>query len=129
MTALPNSHAAARAWALEWIAAWNARDVPAVLARFADDVEFRSPKAAMITGNGTVHGKAALEAYWNEALRSVGTLRFVFEASSWDSEARTLVIRYVAELGAQRTLAAEILDLDDHGRARRGTALYGAAAD
>ncbi|GAC1629238.1 MAG: nuclear transport factor 2 family protein [Nevskia sp.] len=129
MTALPNSHAGAQSWAHDWISAWNARDLDAVLAMFTDDCEFRSPKAAAITGNGTVHGKPALEAYWREALTRIGTLRFMFEAAVWDPESRALVIRYVAELGAQRVIAAEIFDLDGAGKARRGTAVYGAPAD
>ncbi len=128
MPVLPESHASAQSWAWHWINAWNSRDLEAVLSLFADEAEFRSPKAEAITGNGTVHGKAALEAYWREALMRVGTLRFAFESASWDGESRTLLIRYIAELGAQRLIAAEILDLDAHGQAHRGTALYGATA-
>lgn len=118
----------AEAWARGWIAAWNARDVDAVLARFADDIEFRSPKAAVITGHGTVRGKADLAAYWRDALSQITALRFTLEAVNWDGASRTLTIRYLAELGPQRLLAAEILDLDDDGLARVGTALYGAPA-
>jgi len=118
----------AEAWARGWIAAWNARDVDAVLARFADNVEFRSPKAAVITGSGTVRGKADLAAYWHAALGQITVLRFTLDAVNWDGASRTLTIRYIAELGPQRLLAAEILDLDDNGIARIGTALYGAPA-
>lgn len=129
MIRLPAGADEAETWARDWIAAWNAHDLAAVLARFADDVEFRSPKAAAITGRGTVRGKPALEAYWRAALAQVGALHFVFDCANWDPATQTLVIRYIAELGAQRLLAAEILDLDAQGRARRGTALYGAPAD
>ena len=129
MSALPNSHADAEVWARDWIAAWNARDLGAVLAMFTDDVEFRSPKAVAITGHGSVHGKAALEAYWREALARIGALHFRFESAVWDGSARALVIRYIAELGAQRMIAAEIFDLDAAGKALRGTAVYGAPAD
>lgn len=124
-----NSAADAEAWARHWIAAWNRRDLSAVLALFSDEAVFRSPKAAAITGQGTVVGKAALEAYWQAALAGIGHIHFVFEQANWDPVTRTLLIRYVAELGAQRTLAAEILDLDPQGRSWRGTALYGAPAD
>lgn len=129
MTRLPTTAADAEAWALGWIAAWNRRDLPAVLDRFSEEAVFRSPKAAAITGQGTVVGKAALETYWRAALERIGHLHFAFEQANWDPATRTLLIRYVAELGAQRTLAAEILDLDIDGRALRGTALYGAPAD
>jgi ketosteroid isomerase-like protein len=36
--------------AAQWIARWNARDVEGVLAAFADDVVFHSPKAHEIVG-------------------------------------------------------------------------------
>lgn len=129
MLLLPTSPADAEAWALHWVAAWNRRDLPAVLDLFTDEAVFRSPKAATITGCGTVVGKAALEAYWRAALERIGHLHFGFEQANWDPAARTLLIRYIAELGAQRTLAAEILDLDADGRALCGTAVYGAPAD
>lgn len=127
MSTLPVNRADAQTWARAWIAAWNARDIDAVLGFFVDNAEFRSPKAAAITGNGSVRGKPALEAYWCGALAQIGSLHFVFETADWDAEARALVIRYVAELNGQRLLAAEIFDLDETGRALRGTALYGAA--
>jgi hypothetical protein len=125
----PNDAVAAKQWAEAWIAAWNAGDLQAVLARFADTVEFSSPKAAAITGNGTVRGKAALADYWRAALAKIDSLRFTLVAAFWDPVAATLVIRYTAELGGNRVVAAEVLELDSDGRARRGTALYGAPAD
>ena len=51
-----------RTIAEQWVAHWNARDVEGVLAKFADDVVFRSHKAHEIVGNGEVRGKAALRA-------------------------------------------------------------------
>ena len=125
----PTDAAAARAWAEAWIAAWNALDVDAVLGRFADTADFSSPKAATITGSGTVRGKAALAAYWRAALAKIGSLRFTLVAAFWDPAAATLVIRYTAELAGNRVIAAEVLELGDDGRALRGTALYGAPAD
>ena len=125
----PADAAAAGLWAEAWIAAWNALDVDAVLDRFADGAEFSSPKAAAITGNGTVRGKAALADYWRAALAKVGSLRFTLVAAFWDPLASTLVICYTAELAGNRVVAAEVLELGNDGRALRGTALYGAPAD
>lgn len=129
MTTMPTDHASAQRWALNWIAAWNARDVEAVLLLFGDHCEFRSPKAATITGHGTVRGKPALRAYWQAALAAIPSLQFTFEAVHWDGAAGTLLIRYVAAIGGQRLLAAEIFDFDDQGTVARGTALYGAPVD
>ncbi|MDP3294882.1 MAG: nuclear transport factor 2 family protein [Nevskia sp.] len=129
MTTMPADQLSAEHWAQHWIAAWNTRDVEAVLRLFADDCRFRSPKAATITGHGTVHGKPALRAYWQAALVAIPSLQFSFEGVHWDPAARSLLIRYVAALGAQRLLAAEIFDFDDHSLVACGTALYGAPAD
>nr|MDT0524585.1 nuclear transport factor 2 family protein [Streptomyces sp. DSM 41633] len=59
-----------QAFAEEWVNAWNAHDVEAVLAHFHDDVMFSSPVAARVlpeTG-GVVRGKDALRHYWTTAL-------------------------------------------------------------
>jgi hypothetical protein len=65
-------------FAHEWAAAWNRRDVDAVLAHFHDDVVFTSPVAAEIVPDsaGVVHGKAALREYWCAALAAVPDLHF-----------------------------------------------------
>lgn len=66
----------APAFAREWIAAWNGRDLEAILAHYADDIVFASPKAATITGSPVVNGKEALRAYWREALDRAPDLHF-----------------------------------------------------
>lgn len=64
-------------FAAEWAAAWNARDLEAVLAHFAEDAVFTSPVAArLLGGDGIVRGKAALRAYWAEALPRSPDLHF-----------------------------------------------------
>ena len=54
----------------QWVRAWNAHDVEAVLDHFADDVVFTSPVAARVVpgSGGVVRGKAALRDYWTTAL-------------------------------------------------------------
>ena len=69
------------AYAAEWIAAWNTRDLANVLPHYADDIVFRSPIAAQVrpeTG-GVVVGKAALADYWAAALAGVPDLHFTLE--------------------------------------------------
>jgi hypothetical protein len=65
----------------DWAAAWNARDVEAVLAHFHEDVVFTSPTAARVVpdSGGVVRGKQALRAYWVAALRQVPDLHFTVE--------------------------------------------------
>jgi|SRR6185312_4940869 len=68
----------AHAFAEEWVAAWNARDLDRVLAHYTDDFEFSSPLINAIVGepSGTLQGKVAVRAYWQAALDRVAYLRF-----------------------------------------------------
>ena len=78
----------------QWVEAWNAHDVEAVLEHFHDDVVFSSPVAARLlpeTG-GVVRGKPALRHYWTEALARVPHLRFTVEGVYEGVE--TVVIAY-----------------------------------
>lgn len=62
----------------KWISSWNARDLPAVLTHFAEDVAFTSPLAARIdpASLGIVRGKQALSQYWSTALDRNPDLNF-----------------------------------------------------
>ena len=65
-------------FAERWIAAWNARDIEAVLTDYSDDVVFTSPTAARFIpeSGGTIRGKEALRGYWKVALRANTDLHF-----------------------------------------------------
>jgi ketosteroid isomerase-like protein len=69
------------AFSKQWVKAWNAHDVEAVLEHFHDDVVFTSPVAAKILPEtaGVVRGKPALRRYWTQALQRIPNLRFVVE--------------------------------------------------
>jgi len=108
-------------YADEWVRAWNAHDVEAVLAHFHDDVVFTSPVAARLlpeTG-GVVHGKAALRDYWTTALAQQPELRFeivgVYRGQS------TLVINYRNHRGQ---LVNEVLTFGADGLVREGHGTY-----
>ena len=108
-------------FAEQWVAAWNAHDVEAVLAHFADDVLFTSPVATRVlpeTG-GVVRGKDALRHYWTTALAAVPDLHFevigVYRGES------TLVINYRNERGG---LVNEVLTFDADGLVREGHGTY-----
>ena len=62
----------------QWVSAWNARDIEAVLVHYADDVVFTSPTALRFAGEcaGTIRGKDALRRYWTVALESNPGLHF-----------------------------------------------------
>jgi len=109
------------AFAADWIAAWNAHDLEAVLAHYADDIVFVTPKSIPFTGDpsGRVVGKAALRDYWSRALQVAGlhfTLRAVYAGPDG------LAIRYhSSRTGAD---VCEVVRFDDEGLVRDSAAFY-----
>ena len=92
-------HAAAVAFADEWVKAWNSHDLDRVLSHFADNVVFTSPVTAQLIddSDGVIRGKAALRAYWAEGLRRIPDLHF--EVVAVYVGVHTLVINYRNQLG------------------------------
>lgn len=108
-------------YADQWVRAWNAHDVEAVLAHFNDDVLFTSPVAARVVpeSGGVVRGKSALRDYWAAALAQLPNLKFevigVYRGES------TLVINYRNHRGE---LVNEVLTFDAGGMVREGHGTY-----
>jgi len=80
--AAPVDQAQAVAFAARWERAWNAHDLDALLAHFAEDVVFTSPVAAQLLpgSDGVIRGREALRAYWSHALGLLPDLHFTVEA-------------------------------------------------
>ncbi len=110
-----------------WIRAWNGRNLDAILTHYADDVQFRSPKAAAIVGQPVISDKSALAAYWRAALERITSLHFTLDRIVWDGEEAELVIVYTAELNGQRTRACEFFRFGPSGLVVAGEAMYGVA--
>lgn len=115
----------ADAFARRWIAAWNARDLDAVLSLFADDVRFSSPHATLRIGTPVVSGKAALRGYWAIALAQLGPFEFALDRVVWDDARRELAIVYTSVRDGVRHRAVELLRLGAGGLVVEGEALYG----
>ncbi len=113
-------------FARTWIAAWNRRDVEAVLAHYTETASFVSPKAATIMGRTELRNKAELRQYWLTALAKIDSLFFTLDRVLWDPLNRSLTILYVADLNGVNCRATEILDFDADGLIQRGEAFYGA---
>jgi hypothetical protein len=109
-----------------WIAAWNRRDVDAVLAHYADNAQFTSPIARAVVGRAVLLDKQELAAYWRGALARITTLEFRLDHAVWDERRRELVVVYEANLNGERKRACEIMRFDAAGRQANGEALYGA---
>lgn len=109
------------AYAREWVQAWNAHDVEAVLSHFHDDVVFTSPVAARVLPEtrGVIRGKAALRHYWTTALELLPELHFeivgVYRGGS------LLVINYRNERGG---LVNEVLTFGGDSLVREGHGTY-----
>ena len=88
----------------DWAAGWNAHDLDRIMAHYADDIVFRSRKAAALVGSGTVRGKSALRAYWAAALARQPDLHFSVECVYSGHE--VIVIAYRNHKGVR---AAETL--------------------
>lgn len=61
-------------FARSWLDAFNAKDLDAILAHYAEGIEHSSPTVARLLGepSGVVRGKAALRAYFEKALAAAG---------------------------------------------------------
>ena len=110
-----------------WIAAWNRRDVDAVLAHYAEEAQFTSPKARGLAGCAVLRNKKEIEAYWRAALARISVLEFTLDHAAWDERRRELNVVYQANLDGERTRTCEIMRFDEQGRQIAGEALYGAA--
>lgn len=106
MTLTPDPVEFSRAWE----AAWNRRDLEAVLAHFAEDAVFTSPVARDVgfAPSGVVRGKPALRRYWLAALDKNPDLAFRVTAVYRGVD--TIVIAFENQNGVQRT---EVLRFGD----------------
>ena len=113
------------AWKLakEWIAAWNAHDLEAILTHYEEAVELTSPVAAQLLGkaDGRVAGKANLRAYFQRGLEAYPELRFELEDVLWG--VNSVVLCYKNQKG---TRTAEFMELSESGKVTRVVANYGA---
>ena len=110
----------ARRFVDRWVADWNAHDLEALLAHYADDVVFTSPLAErLLPGSaGVADGKDALRAYWTAGLAALPDLRF--EVLEHYVGVSTIVIRYRNQSGG---VVCEVLEFDGE-LVRRGHGTY-----
>ena len=85
----------AERFAAEWIEAWNAHDLDAILAHYSDSVVFHSPRIALVVNEKIdfVAGKPALARYWGKALASAKDLHFTFDRLYVGSDSLTIAYR------------------------------------
>ncbi|HKT90488.1 MAG TPA: nuclear transport factor 2 family protein [Candidatus Sulfotelmatobacter sp.] len=113
----------ARALADRWIAAWNRKDVEAVLADFSEDVIFTSPRAKSAVGSSRVVGKSQLREYWTRSIARIQSLRFTLDHFLCDGD--RLAIVYIAEIDGRRIRAVEFLNFGPDGLIHEGEVMHG----
>ena len=111
----------AATFAAEWIAAWNARDLPRVLSHYSDDFEMNSPLIMEVAGesSGCLRGNEKVRAYWQAALDKNPGLHFklldVFVG------ANSIALHYRRNCDKR---AAEVLFFNKQGLVYRAAAHY-----
>lgn len=110
-----------KAFAAQWIAAWNAHDLDRILSHYAEDVIVTTPmiKVALGVDSGTLEGKPAARAYWQAALEKVPNLHFelIDAAQGVDS----LALYYSSVMNKK---AIEVMFFDAAGKVNRVVAHY-----
>lgn len=103
-----------RATALEWIDAFNAKDLDRLVGLYAEDAEHFSPKlkVAKPETNGLVKGHAALREWWQGAYNRLPTLFYKLQTVTADAE--RVFIEYIREVEGEEAMAvAEVYDIKD----------------
>ena len=115
--------AQAQRFAAEWVAAWNAHDVDAVLAHYADDFTMTTPMIKNLLGipTGTLQGKQAVGDYWRAALQKIPDLKFSIIETTCGVD--TVSIYYNAVFGRR---AIETFFFNAAGKVYKALATYNA---
>ena len=112
-----------KAFANDWIDAWNAHDLPRILTHYADDFVMESPIIITLAGEptGRLVGKSAVGDYWQRALVKIPDLHF--ELITALGGVNSLILHY---RGAGGRLAAEVFTFNTTHLVIHAAAHYGA---
>ena len=110
-----------RQFAEDWVSAWNAHDLEAIMSHYDERVELISPVAQQLLGipNGKITGKAFLRKYFQRGLEAYPDLHF--DLKDVLAGLNSLVLYYANQKG---TRTAEFMDLGADGKVTRVVAHY-----
>ena len=113
----------ARELARHWVEAWNAHDLDAIMAHYAESVVLLSPVVVRLLGiqSGTVSGKESLRSYFALGLKAYPQLRFELLDVMWGLD--SVVLYYANQRGSK---TGEFMELDSTGKVCRVVANYSA---
>lgn len=99
----------------EWISAFNAHDVEAILDHYAEDLTFHSPFITLLQFNpsGCITTKSELRQYFQLGLNTYPDLHFTLHTVYVGID--TLVIQYTS---VNDRLASEVFHLNEQGKAQ-----------
>ena len=103
-----------KAIATAWFAAFNAHDLEALLALYADDAEHFSPKLLQRhpETKGMVRGKDALRSWWRDAFDRLPSLRYEVVKLTADEE--QVFMEYIRHMEGDVDLrVGEVLEIRD----------------
>jgi len=105
----------------EWAEAWNRRDLEAILAHYADDVELTSPFVVQVLGDpaGTLRGKEQLRSYFAMGLAMFPDLSFEVLMVCCGVSSLAVFYRAIDDMPA-----AEVMILNAEGKIARVLAHY-----
>jgi ketosteroid isomerase-like protein len=117
----PLSRADGRRLAEEWLAAWNAHDLDAIMGLYASRIVFQTPTIIATLGiaDGRVEGVEALREHFERGLRRLPDLRFALEQVYVGVRAIAITYRW-----RDGTAVAELHEYDDEHLIERVQALY-----
>jgi hypothetical protein len=115
------SEAEARKFADDWIRAWNAHDLEAIMSHYAPEVILTSPTAAKLLGDcsGTVTSKEAVRSYFKRGLEAFPNLTFELLDVMWGIS--SVVLYYLNQKGSK---TGEFMELDANQKVARVVANY-----
>jgi hypothetical protein len=118
---LPLHASFAREFAQDWVDAWNSHDLERIMSHYDDEVLLVSPVALkLLSGDGTVRGKAALREYFARGIQAFPDLHFNLIDAPWGLE--TIVVYYINNVRGSKT--AEVMLLNPAGKIRHVWANY-----
>ncbi|WP_371785658.1 YybH family protein [Streptosporangium subroseum] len=110
-----------RAHADAWLAAWKARDLDAIMACYAEDIDFAASTVVRRWGrtDGRLRGRVELRRHFELGLELAPDLTFTEEALLASPGGYALLYR---RENGNRVL--DVVELDEHGHAARVRAFY-----
>jgi hypothetical protein len=101
--------------AIKWLDAFNAKNLENLLALYDEDAEHYSPKLKVNQPetNGTISGKSALKAWWQEAFEKLPTLHY--KVTSLTANENRVFMEYTRQVDGETDLqVAEVLEIRDN---------------